>query len=216
MESILSQIPFLNHGTELHTVLGLSATQLAAVSIAFNPIYWNVVARTEHRTGLGRATVGPKLGCYLLAVTIFTLGLVRDHLFLKALDAWPVDLHGSGIKVYVQAAGVLSFVVGNILVLSSMYALGVTGTYLGDYFGILMDARVTQFPFDVTDNPMYHGSVLSFLGTSLWYGKSGGLWLTLEVLVMYLLALRFEEPYTAEIYAARDRRQKVGGAKKSS
>ena len=25
-----------------------------------------------------------------------------------------------------------------------MYALGVTGTYLGDYFGILMDHRVTD------------------------------------------------------------------------
>lgn len=31
------------------------------------------------------------------------------------------------------------FAVGSVLVVSSMWALGVTGTYLGDYFGILMD-----------------------------------------------------------------------------
>jgi phosphatidylethanolamine N-methyltransferase len=35
-----------------------------------------------------------------------------------------------------------------------MWALGVTGTYLGDYFGILMDEMVVGFPFNVTDAPM--------------------------------------------------------------
>jgi len=51
-----------------------------------------------------------------------------------------------------------------------MWALGITGTYLGDYFGILMDARVTGFPFNVLENPMYIGSTMNFLGISLWYG----------------------------------------------
>jgi methylene-fatty-acyl-phospholipid synthase len=48
-------------------------------------------------------------------------------------------------------------------------ALGVTGTYLGDYFGILMDKMVTGFPFNVMDNPMYNGSTMCFLGHSLWF-----------------------------------------------
>ena len=82
---------------------------------------------------------------------------------------------------------------GNVLVLSSMWALGVTGTYLGDYFGILMDHRVTSFPFNVTDAPMYYGSTLSFLGSALLYGKPAGILLTIEVFVIYLVALRFEE-----------------------
>jgi methylene-fatty-acyl-phospholipid synthase len=86
-----------------------------------------------------------------------------------------------------------------------MYALGLTGTYLGDYFGILMDAKVTSFPFNVTDAPMYYGSTLSFLGTAILYGKPTGILLTAEVLVAYLLALRFEDPFTAEIYAKRER-----------
>ena len=82
---------------------------------------------------------------------------------------------------------------GNILVLSSMYALGITGTYLGDYFGILMSERVTSFPFNITGAPMYYGSTMSFLGTALLYGKPAGILLTAEVLVVYLMALRFEE-----------------------
>jgi phosphatidylethanolamine N-methyltransferase len=74
-----------------------------------------------------------------------------------------------------------------------MWALGFTGTYLGDYFGILMNSRVTSFPFNITDAPMYYGSTLSFLGTALWFGKPAGIVLTAEVLVVYLLALSFEE-----------------------
>lgn len=85
------------------------------------------------------------------------------------------------------------FLSGNVLVLSSMWALGVTGTYLGDYFGILMEEKVEGFPFNVTGAPMYWGSALSFLGTALYKGRTAGVVLTLEVVVMYLIALQFEE-----------------------
>lgn len=37
----------------------------------------------------------------------------------------------------------------------------------GDYFGILMEAKVTSFPFNVLDNPMYWGSTAVYLGWSL-------------------------------------------------
>jgi phosphatidylethanolamine N-methyltransferase len=85
-----------------------------------------------------------------------------------------------------------------------MWALGITGTYLGDYFGILMPAKVTSFPFNVTDAPMYYGSTMNFLGISLLYAKPAGVLLTAEVLVVYLIALGFEDPFTAAIYARRD------------
>lgn len=39
---------------------------------------------------------------------------------------------------------------------------------LGDYFGILMEDRVTSFPFNVNENPMYNGTVMIFLGTAMW------------------------------------------------
>lgn len=95
-----------------------------------------------------------------------------------------------------------------------MWALGVTGTYLGDYFGILMDEKVTSFPFNVTDAPMYWGSTASFLGTAILFGKPAGVFLTALVYVAYSIALRYEDPFTAEIYAKRERERAAG--KKSS
>jgi phosphatidylethanolamine N-methyltransferase len=86
-----------------------------------------------------------------------------------------------------------------------MWALGITGTYLGDYFGILMDEMVTGFPFSVTDAPMYYGSTMSFLGSALWLGKPAGIALSGLVLVVYKIALTFEDPFTAGIYERREK-----------
>jgi phosphatidylethanolamine N-methyltransferase len=91
-----------------------------------------------------------------------------------------------------------------------MYALGVTGTYLGDYFGILMDAPVTAFPFNVSEAPMYHGSTLSFLATALWFGKPAGLLLTGVVAAAYAVARRWEDPFTGMIYEKREEARRAG------
>lgn len=99
---------------------------------------------------------------------------------------------------------------GNILVLTSTWALGITGTFLGDYFGILMDDMVTGFPFNVCDAPMYYGSTMSFLGSALLYGKPAGIMLTAWVLVVYMVALQYENPFTAMIYAQRDNSKAAG------
>ncbi|OAP54462.1 methylene-fatty-acyl-phospholipid synthase [Fonsecaea erecta] len=178
-----------------------SSLYVAAAAIAFNPIFWKLTG-VEHKTHfLTKAVGSPYYGCYALAVTIFGIGVIRDSLYKTALEQQPIypPLHQPEI-------GVVLFLTGNVLVLSSMYALGVTGTYLGDYFGILMDHKVEGFPFNVTGAPMYWGSTLSFLGTALYYGRTAGVLLTLEVFVMYLGALRFEDPFTAAIYAKKDAR----------
>lgn len=70
----------------------------------------------------------------------------------------------------------------------------------GDYFGILMDARVTGFPFSVTDAPMYYGSTMSFLAVALWFAKPAGIVLTLLVFVVYKFALMFEEYVSPLLY----------------
>lgn len=180
----------------------------ALACIAFNPIFWNIVARTEYNTHfLTKIAGSAKAGCYLLAFTIFSLGIYRDHVYHKALLDQPTFepfLQSNLVKAL--AIGTFGF--GNVLVISSMYMLGVTGTYLGDYFGILMNERVTGFPFNINDNPMYNGSTLCFLGTALWYGKPTGIVIAAFVFVMYKIALFFEEPFTANIYANRDKQAK--------
>lgn len=127
-------------------------------------------------------------GCCLLAFTIFTLGLFRDHVYNLALDNQPYYA-----PVHQPLLGWVLFGVGSVLVLSSMYVLGLTGTYLGDYFGILMDAPVTGFPFNVTGSPMYWGSTLNFLGIALYKGRVAGILLSAEVFIMYWFALKWEE-----------------------
>jgi phosphatidylethanolamine N-methyltransferase len=118
--------------------------------------------------------------------------LTIPHSYERALRDQPVHPILAASPLTKPLAGAL-FVSGNVLVLSSMWALGVTGTYLGDYFGILMDDIVTGFPFNVTASPMYWGSTMSFLGTALWFGKPAGVVLTFAVYVAYKIALSYEE-----------------------
>lgn len=72
---------------------------------------------------------------YIFALTVFSFGLLRDGLFKTALAHQPtLDVLATA---EVKAAAVVAFVVGSVLVVSSMRALGIIGTYMGDYFGIL-------------------------------------------------------------------------------
>lgn len=185
--------------------LSQSALWLSAGTIVFNPTFWNTAARSEYRNKTITKMFGGNAlyGCYALAVTIFSLGIIRDAIYERALRTQPS--HPLMETPLAKAAAVVLFAVGNTLVLTSMWALGITGTYLGDYFGILMDDIVTGFPFNVSASPMYYGSTLSFLGSALWFGKPAGIALTILVFVVYKIALAFEDPFTANIYAERER-----------
>ncbi len=146
--------------------------------------------------------------CYGLAATIFGLGLLRDALLVS-----PSQLCSNRPQLslyhqrYERAIRNQPFVnefhhpyfaytliaCGNVLVLSSYYSLGLTGTFLGDYFGILMDEKVEGFPFSITGAPMYWGSTMSFVGTAFLYGRPAGLVLSAVVFMVYWCALQFEE-----------------------
>lgn len=107
----------------------------------------------------------------------------------------------------VQSLGGGLIASGSVLVLSSMYALGIRGTYLGDYFGFLFDEMITGFPFNVVNSPMYVGSTMCFLGRALYLGKPAGVMLSGLVWAVYKIALSYEDPFTASIYAKRAREQ---------
>ncbi|KAI9223319.1 phospholipid methyltransferase-domain-containing protein [Blastocladiella britannica] len=175
----------------------------AVASIAFNPTMWNIVARREHRTRfLTRLAGSNHNASYVLAFVIFTLGLLRDYLYAAALEHQPqLDVLSA---LPVQAAALVLFGLGNVLVLSSMWRLGVTGTYLGDYCGILMEERVTAFPFNTMENPMYTGSIMCFIATALWKQSPAGLVISVWVWIVYQAALAYEGPFTGQIYAERD------------
>ncbi|KAF2798638.1 phosphatidylethanolamine N-methyltransferase [Melanomma pulvis-pyrius CBS 109.77] len=183
---------------------------VSAASIVFNPTFWNIAARQEYHNKLITKLFGgnSRLGCYALAVSIFSLGIIRDYIYNEALTNQPT--HPLLTTPLIRYSAIPLFLLGNTLVLTSMYALGVTGTYLGDYFGILMDAPVTTFPFSFTDAPMYHGSTLSFLATAIWKGRPAGVLLSLFVAVAYKIARTYEDPFTGMIYAKREEERKAG------
>lgn len=73
-----------------------------------------------------------------------------------------------------------------------MYRLGIKGTYLGDYFGIFMESRVTAFPYNLHDNPMYVGSTFCFFGHALRSLTFSGVVIAIVVWAVYQIAIWFE------------------------
>ncbi|XP_045841550.1 phosphatidylethanolamine N-methyltransferase isoform X2 [Meles meles] len=123
---------------------------------------------------------------------------LQTHNFTQAMLSQPKMESLDNPTAYRVGLALLG--VGSTFVLSSFFALGFTGTFLGDYFGILKEARVTTFPFNVLDNPMYWGSTANYLGWAVMHASPTGLLLTAVVALVYMVAILYEEPFTAQIY----------------
>ncbi|KAF9476627.1 phospholipid methyltransferase [Pholiota conissans] len=177
--------------------------QISLLAIAFNPTAWNIVARNEYRNKTITKIFGgnARYGTYFLALLIFSFGILRDNLYHQALQEQPQKAILP--KEYATIVPAALFAIGQLFVITSTYSLGITGTFLGDYFGILMDHRVEGFPFNVLRDPMYVGSTMCFAATALWYERPAGLLITIYVYIVYLVALKFEGPFTDMIYAKR-------------
>ncbi|KAJ8088101.1 Phosphatidyl-N-methylethanolamine N-methyltransferase [Marasmius tenuissimus] len=167
-------------------------------SIGASPLVWNIVGRNEYRNKTLTRIVGPRVGCALLGGAIFLAGLNRDVQYKIALHDQPQ--YPLPYEIQTVIAWII-FGTGNFLVFASFSVLGFYGTYLGDHFGILQKERVTQFPFNILNDPMYVGSTMCFIGAALWYERPVGLLISAYVTLTYYIALRYEGPFTDMIYA---------------
>lgn len=149
------------HVNECEPTLGM-----AVVTIIMAPLIWNLMARLEYFTSfLSKVFLGRRSGCVILGAWIFTFSIYRDAVVHAAIRRQPrLESMDTPLWYFV---GIVCGAFGAILVLSSFYKLGFFGTYLGDYFGILMSERVTGFPFNLVDHPMYDGSSLLFTGMAI-------------------------------------------------
>ncbi|KAG1797058.1 phospholipid methyltransferase-domain-containing protein [Suillus plorans] len=202
----------------LSSIVNVSAMSLhvSLLAIAFNPTAWNIVAQNEYRNKTitrifgGNACYGCCYNtCYLLTIMIFSFGMLCDHLYQRALSDQPqVPMLSAPYDILIP---VLLFAIGQLFVVTSTWALGKTGTFLGDYFGILMDHHVQGFPFNELRNPMYVGSMMCFIVMALWYLYEwpAGLLVSLYIYIVYLIALQFEGPFTDMIYSKRASTKKV-------
>ena len=141
-----------------------------------------------------------RLAADIFAHVLIEMGILRNYLFKKAMEeqmAFPIDPE---FYLTVHIIGYAFLIIGAILVIMAYYRLGIHGIYYADYFGLLMKEKVTVFPYNIVDNPLYIGSTSAFLGMSILHSSPSGLLLTLIVWGMYKLASLMENPMTDLIY----------------
>lgn len=190
----------------------------AMIYVALAPLLWNVLARLEYHTRIGtRLLAGRRrLACIVLATWVFSFSLYRDAVVLETMrrsaGRWavvPRDMLPRSLVRFVtmknldlatDLIALILAVMGLLLIVCSFLRLGFYGTYLGDYFGILMKARVTGFPFNVLEHPMYDGSSMLFLAKALVERSAVGVFLSTWVFIVYRVACVFEGSFTRRIY----------------
>lgn len=196
---------------DLHTYVNYNDPrfQRTAIVAVLCPLIWNILARFCRTFTLDKSKSFQLGVCYALTVWIFGFSSYRDYLFHLTLGSQPTYPFFVQHYNLLQPLAIALIAAGQVFVLSSFYKLGITGTFLGDYCGILMDAPVTTFPFNVLSDPMYVGASMSFLGSSLYNQSLAGVVLTTWIYVIYQVALAFEGPYTTMIYKeAAQKKQK--------
>ncbi|MEE6508261.1 hypothetical protein FKM82_020005, partial [Ascaphus truei] len=103
---------------------------VALLCVVFNPLFWNVVARWEHRTrSLSRFLGSPYTGCYSLGAVLIFLAMLRSHCFTEAMKTQPRVAALENLGGYY--VGLVLVGAGAVLVVSSFLSLGFAGTYLG-------------------------------------------------------------------------------------
>ncbi|KAJ6546919.1 phospholipid methyltransferase-domain-containing protein [Mycena capillaripes] len=171
------------------------------IAVTACPSGWTLIARNEYNNRTLTKLIGARVACSILGGVVFVAGLLRDVLYRAALHDQPQYPLPYAIQTILAW---IIFGTGNFLVAATFVRLGFWGTFYGDYFGILKENRVTSFPFNVLQDPMYLGAKLCFVGAALWYERPAGLLVALYVHLTYAVLVRFEGPFTKMIYANRD------------
>lgn len=176
---------------------------LAILHIMFNPFFWSVIGRFEYYTKwISTVFGGKKRGCYVVAAIIFSIGISRNLLFKYVVDhqeklAWDSKI--------IDILGYTLYFIGIVLVAGATYQLGIIGTYVGDYFGLLLPCKVTGFPYNISTSPMYDGSSINFLAHSILYRSPVGVFLSLVVFIVYKVGCMFEDPFTEMLYSQKEK-----------
>lgn len=140
----------------------------AIIATILPPLLWNIIGPLEYYTQIvSKFTLKPIIGVYLSGFIIASLSIYRSALFIEAINSQP-QMEDLDSPIF-HAIGSFIMVWGLAMFLGAYYRLGMTGTYLGDYFGILQEKRITAFPFNFLNNPMYDGSSMNHLAEAILY-----------------------------------------------
>ena len=172
------------------------------IMIIICPTTWNFVARWEFHTKFFSKLVGDnRLAADIFAHILIEMGILRNYLYLRVVRSQPhYPLDGSYELTFLLVGYSLN-VVGFLLNWFAFYRLGIHGIYYADYFGILFEEKVTAFPYNVLNNPLYVGSTLLFVGNAIIHRSPAGILLSILAWTMYKFASRLENPMTDLIYS---------------
>ena len=196
---------FLHQPILIMELIVLSDPELwkAILSIALNPLFWNIVGQAEYynHTMSKIFCNNKKLSVIILGIIILLLNGVRSYYFHSAINSQP-QIPVSHPLVFI--IGSFLALVGQFFVITSFYKLGFYPTFLGDHFGIFIhEAPITTFPFSVISDPMYWGSALTYLGIAVLETSFVGIILTAWIAIVYQLAIIHESKMLRIIYSKK-------------
>ena len=182
---------------------------LSILLIAVAPSVWNGIGRFEYSTKLISRAFGSNIkGCYFLTILVMIVSRTRDLVFAMVVLQNRNQYEVPGTINFIL--GAVLFTAGIMLVVISNNKLGLLGTHMGDHFGIFLDAKITSFPFNILENPMYTGSFMGMLGFAIFFNSFTGIKLALFALLVYnLYSKLYEEKFTTYIYEQKAEREKV-------
>ncbi|KAF6026364.1 PEMT [Bugula neritina] len=165
------------------------------------------ICKIEYHTQVfSKAFGSPKLACFTLSLLQILSSNCRNYYIKETMvNQKHFETPYNDLLVIVEYCIVA---VGGLLVVTAFFRLGWFGTWHGDHFGLLLDEKVTAFPYNVVEHPMHVGGTLNFLGLALGTRSLVGLLLTMWVKGVYYVTELVEGPFTEMIYA------KAAGSKK--
>lgn len=182
-------------------------TLLASFMIIMCPITWNIVARYEFHTKFFTKLCknNKVLAADVFAHILIEMGIFRNYMFNRAVSNNPTIQFSDNVELIISVFSYLLMFISFIIVAGSYWQLGIHGIYYADYFGILMDEKVTAFPYNILDNPLYVGAQMLFLSKALLNKSPTGIILFVLASIMYRVASYLEMPLTDLIYSEENR-----------
>ncbi|KAF9903944.1 hypothetical protein BX616_001473, partial [Lobosporangium transversale] len=139
----------------------------AILAMILHVANYNITARYEYNTHQFTKIIGNN-AIYFYAVYLVLSALIRDH-FIHLAVAQDVGSFVIFPAAVATSVGTVCFVLGVLLNLWTLNALGIKGMYNGDSFGFRFDAPVEGGPYRFMSDPQYVGTSLSLFGTAIYY-----------------------------------------------
>ena len=172
------------------------------------PLFWSIGGRIEYHTKIFSKIFqgNSKYANNVFAGIAIILSIFRNYYLVKSLIISPrIYLQSIDAEIIITSIAVLIFLIGCSFVFGAYYRLGISGTYYGDHFGIVMDEKIESFPFNVTDHPMYNGAITIYLGFVVYFRSVTGILLLAVLFGMYKFAEYAEDPMTDKIYGNKEK-----------